>query len=55
MVPNVKRLKAALQNKGIDNTKIEFELSVDPDGEHNEGKWSREFPKAVKWLFFENS
>lgn len=52
MIPNVQRLKSALQQKGLDGSKIEFELSVDPEGEHNEAKWSEEFPKAVEWLFF---
>lgn len=53
MVPNVQRLKAAMQRRGIDGSKIEFNLSIDPDGQHNEAKWSEEFPKAIKWLFFE--
>jgi predicted alpha/beta superfamily hydrolase len=52
MIPNVQRLKAALQRKGLDGSKIEFQLSIDPEGEHNEAKWSEEFPKAVEWLFF---
>ncbi|MBK9014237.1 MAG: alpha/beta hydrolase [Saprospiraceae bacterium] len=52
MVPNVQRLKAALQRKGLDGTKIEFNISIDPEGEHNETKWGEEFPKAVEWLFF---
>lgn len=53
MVPNVQRLKSALQRKGLDGSKIEFELSIDPNGQHNEGKWGEEFPRAVEWLFFE--
>jgi predicted alpha/beta superfamily hydrolase len=52
MVPNVQRLKAALQRKGLDGSKIEFNISIDPSGEHNEAKWGTEFPKAVEWLFF---
>jgi len=52
MVPNVQRLKAALQRKGLDGSKIEFKISIDPEGEHNETKWGGEFPKAVEWLFF---
>ena len=54
MVPNVQRLKTALQRKGLDSSKVEFNLSIDPNGEHNETKWGREFPKAVKWLYFED-
>lgn len=52
MVPNVQRLKAALQRKGLDGSKIEFNLALDPKGEHNEQRWGSEFPKAVEWLFF---
>ena len=53
MVPNVQRLKSALQRKGLDGSKIEFRLSIDPEGGHDEASWGEEFPKAVKWLFFE--
>jgi predicted alpha/beta superfamily hydrolase len=51
MIPNVQRLKHALERKGIDGSRIVFELSIDPEGEHNEAKWGAEFPKAVRWLF----
>ncbi|MEY3368097.1 MAG: hypothetical protein RI973_1252 [Bacteroidota bacterium] len=51
MIPNVQRLRSALQRKGLDGSKIEFHLSIDPEGEHNEAKWGTEFPKAVAWLF----
>jgi len=54
MIPNVQRLKAALQRKGLDGSKIEFHLSIDPEGEHNEAKWGEEFPKAVEWLFYKD-
>ncbi|MEZ4934870.1 MAG: hypothetical protein R2788_22410 [Saprospiraceae bacterium] len=33
--------------------KIEFNMSIDPEGSHEESRWGEEFPKAVKWLFFE--
>jgi predicted alpha/beta superfamily hydrolase len=54
MVPNIQRLKSALQRRGLDGSKIEFKLSIDPEGEHNEGRWGEEFPKAVEWLYFED-
>jgi predicted alpha/beta superfamily hydrolase len=53
MVPNIQRLKSVLQRKGLDGSKIEFNVSIDPEGEHNESHWGREFPRAVEWLFFE--
>jgi predicted alpha/beta superfamily hydrolase len=52
MIPNVQRLKAALQRRGLDGSKIEFNLTIDPVGEHNEAQWGQEFPKAVQWLFY---
>ncbi|GAB3320592.1 alpha/beta hydrolase-fold protein [Larkinella ripae] len=51
MVPAMERLqKALLQRKGHETLDIHF--AVDPVGEHNESRWSREFPLAVEWLFF---
>jgi len=52
MIPNIKRLKGALERKGVDGSQIEFNLSIDPNGQHNEHKWGREFPAALEWLFF---
>lgn len=51
MVPAMERLqKSLLRRKGFQT--LEIELSVDPEGEHNENRWSQEFPSAVEWLFF---
>lgn len=55
MLPNVHKFLEALKKKGLDGGNVEFELSVDVNGEHNEYFWGREFPKAVEWLFFANS
>lgn len=52
MIPNVQRLKAALQSKGLESAKIEFKVSIDPEGNHGESRWGEEFPKAAEWLFF---
>jgi predicted alpha/beta superfamily hydrolase len=54
MVGNIQRLRSALQRKGLDGSKIEFNVSIDPDGEHSEDHWGREFPKAIDWLYFSN-
>lgn len=53
MLPNVQRLISLLKHRGLDGSKIDFKLSVDPHGQHNEARWGQEFPKAVAWLFFE--
>ena len=50
MVPNLQRFKAALEKKA--EAKVDFKLSIDPNGQHNEARWGHEFPKAVEWLFF---
>ena len=47
------RSYVALERKGLNSSKIEFNLSFDPEGSHEESRWGEEFPKAVKWLFFE--
>lgn len=54
MIPNVQRFLNALKRSGHDSNKIEFKLSIDPEGQHNEARWGEEFPKAVEWLFFED-
>lgn len=52
MIPNVQRFKAALEKRGFNDASIEFNLSIDPKGEHNEARWGKEFPKALEWLFY---
>ncbi|MDX1940958.1 MAG: alpha/beta hydrolase-fold protein [Saprospiraceae bacterium] len=53
MVPNMQRFIRALEQQGIASN-IDFHLSIDPQGKHNEARWGEEFPKAVEWLFFKN-
>ncbi len=53
MVPSAKRLKGILERQGINGSTVQFKLSIDPRGRHNEQRWGVEFPKATKWLFFE--
>ena len=52
MIPNIKNFKKAIEDQGID-VNLEFKLSIDPVGKHNEIRWGEEFPRAVEWLFFE--
>lgn len=51
MVPSLKRLKSTIEQQGS-TANIDFNLSIDPDGKHNESRWGEEFPKAVEWLFY---
>ncbi len=50
MVPNILRFQKAFEDSG--NASVNFKLSVDPRGQHNEARWGEEFPRAVEWLFF---
>jgi len=51
VVPNIQKLKAALLAQG-QSKDMQFELAIDPVGEHNEKRWGEEFPRAIEWLFF---
>lgn len=52
MVPSVERFKETLERRGMDHGQIQFKLSINPSGRHNEAVWAAEFPKALEWLFF---
>ncbi|GAB3999757.1 alpha/beta hydrolase-fold protein [Spirosoma daeguense] len=52
MIPNIQRFKDALIRQKYGGNPIDLHLSVDPEGTHQEAHWSREFPKAVEWLFY---
>ena len=45
---DARRMHAQLRGQGLGER---VALSVEPDGEHNEKTWRREFPKAVRFLF----
>ncbi len=52
MVTNLERFRdQLLAQPGTD--RVEVLLEVDPEGQHNEARWGREFPRAIEWLFFE--
>lgn len=52
MVPSIQRFNDALTRQHYGGNPIDIHLSVDPAGIHQEAHWSREFPKAVEWLFY---
>ena len=54
VVPNINKFKTALEQQGS-GANIEFNISIDPQGQHNEARWGKEFPKAVEWLYFNKS
>jgi len=54
MIPNIERFKNAIMRQGGDQSNVQFKLSLDPNGQHNEARWGQEFPAAINWLFFED-
>jgi len=34
---------------------FEFKTNINPEGSHSEFYWSQEFPRAVEWLFYNNT
>ena len=50
MIENLTWFKNTLERQGM-NEGSDFQLSIDPEGHHNEACWGREFPKALNWLF----
>lgn len=52
MVPSIQRFNETLARQNNNGNSIDIHLSVDPTGTHQEVHWSREFPKAVEWLFY---
>lgn len=56
MVKNIRAFEKNLskwEKQGL----FDFELktNINPDGTHNEFFWSQEFPRAVEWLYYDNT
>ncbi|MFT5165375.1 MAG: putative alpha/beta superfamily hydrolase [Saprospiraceae bacterium] len=54
-LPNVLQLESIFKKKLDKGAFFDMEVSVNHLGEHAEVYWREEFPKALKWLFFNNS
>jgi predicted alpha/beta superfamily hydrolase len=54
MAANLKRLSDALQTRWafFSSGRVLVNLSILPDGRHQEIFWGREFPRAFEWLFY---
>jgi hypothetical protein len=52
MLPNVTRLQKTLHHQGFGYSRVKIKTSIDPHGQHSEEQWSKEFPKALEWLYF---
>jgi alpha-glucosidase len=49
LIPNILQADSLMKTKGF--AENEIQISINPNGKHNEWFWSQEFPKAVKWFF----
>lgn len=49
---NVKKLEKILNSKKGSEVFFDMELIVNDIGQHSELYWAQEFPKAVKWLYY---
>ncbi|MCE7040599.1 alpha/beta hydrolase [Dyadobacter sp. CY312] len=54
MIPNINKLQETLHSQGFGYSRVKINTSIDPKGQHNEKRWSKEFPEALKWLYFES-
>lgn len=51
-LPNIKRLDAILAPKFNNGTLARYTCSIYERGQHGEYYWAAEFPKAIRWLYF---
>lgn len=51
-LPNAKKLGGIIKEKMLKGYHIDFHFSIDEEGSHSEVHWRKEFPKAIKWLFY---
>lgn len=51
-LPNAQKLGAIIKEKMIKGYHIDFHFSIKEEGNHSEIHWRKEFPKAIKWLFY---
>lgn len=51
-LPNAQKFEGIIRKKMVKGHHIDFHFSVNEFGNHSEVHWREEFPKAVKWLFF---
>lgn len=50
-LPNAKELGNIIKEKMEKGHQIDFNFSINEEGNHSEVHWRKEFPKAIKWLF----
>ncbi len=55
MESDLRKLATRLKEKALHEELIHYKLSIHPTATHNEHYWGAEFPKAVRWLFYDNA
>lgn len=51
-IPNIKRLDSIMSPKFENLNFARYKCSIYEKGQHGEYYWAHEFPKAIKWLYF---
>lgn len=51
-LPNTRELGNIINEKMEKGHQIDFHFSINEEGNHSEVHWRKEFPKAIKWLFY---
>ena len=53
LVNRVKRFQRSIERACGDNNELSIKLNVNPNGQHTEHEWGKEFPRAAEWLFYQ--
>jgi predicted alpha/beta superfamily hydrolase len=51
-LPNINNLTNSFKSLNFDASRFKIEISINKEGNHSEYYWGQEFPKAIKWLYF---
>jgi predicted alpha/beta superfamily hydrolase len=55
MTLHIHRFQNSVNAGDYNNSLIKYKVEINPEGEHSEAYWSKVFPDALRWLFFENN
>ncbi len=54
MESDLRQFTEILERKSHEKEKLQYKLSIHPTASHSEKYWGAEFPRAVRWLFYDN-
>ena len=52
LIHDIYEFKKDLEQAITEEIDLDFKMSFNPEGKHQEYYWSKEFPKAMQWLYF---